>query len=599
MNKKTFLIFFSSFLFLIGWAPKESSISGDVFLTMANGSVKPIAGAEVYLFPLESDFDSSFVEPLKFYINEAKFNISRELIIEECSIQRDNLENIYTANVELWDSFLEDGLVSPGLSCNNLQSDLSESELSLENENIDLENQTSSLQKKISQLEAAHVEELEDLGNDLEELKADLYKIAMSEGNILKNEQMKKVKYDAAYRPYEYFLGTKPNDPLDQYDNQLEVEVKITNYSDYIILGVSFSDLAFENEPIPSELEDLFGAEVSNFSFREDSGSSRPVGIQPKKNEYNESIPGIGINDSRTGSLAGLYYIKSYKELPTNRWLDENIQRLKIIDYPYKESYCYRDCVDSVKVIDLGFPDISDITFGEPYKRNTDPSTKKVTYTSKEVDWVVLGKQSDNYINNPLRDKIELAEAEIENFKRNHVSSIAIIEDEISKIIASSRRSLFEGELEIAETKLDSCISATDYRDVSVEAENCLANTDSSSSLTSMINESTSTFGKKLRGIFNSVEVSDLGYSNFEQLLNSYGKNRNAYKAVTGIQGNYEFLNVPNGNYVIFTYYEDRFNGVGYWLEELDIEEDFKADLNNINFKKEGVYSYLRDKLEN
>ena len=74
MNKKTFLIFFSSFLFLIGCAPKESSISGDVFLTMANGSVKPIAGAEVYLFPLETDFDSSFVKPLKLYINEAKYS---------------------------------------------------------------------------------------------------------------------------------------------------------------------------------------------------------------------------------------------------------------------------------------------------------------------------------------------------------------------------------------------------------------------------------------------------------------------------------------------------------------------------------------------
>lgn len=595
MNKKTFLIFFSSFLFLIGCAPKESSISGDVFLTMANGSVKPIAGAEVYLFPLETDFDSSFVEPLKFYINEAKFNISRELIFEECSIQRDNLESIYIANVELWDTFLVDGLVSPDLSCNSLLSDVSESELSLENENTDLENQTSSLQKKISQLEAAHVEELKDLENDLEELKADLFKIAMSEGNILKNKQMEKIKYDAYLRNYRYTSNLGPDSPIDSIYDQIEMAAKITNFSDYIILGVTFGDLTFRNGPIPSELASLYGGKTKDFKFTQNGAYSS--GIRPSTNEYGELLPGISKNDSRTGHFDNKF-IKNYTKLPSNRWLDENQKYLKIKDYPYK-SRSYGNADGTRMVIDLGFPDITDVKFGEPYKKTTDSSTKKVTYTSKEVDWVVLGKQSDIYINNPLRDKIDSAEAKIASFKANHLSSIAIIEDEINKIIASSRRSLFEGELKIAKTKLDSCISATDYRDVSMEVENCLANTDSSSSLTTMINESTSTFGKKLRGIFNSVEVSDLGYSNFEQLLNSYGKNRNAYKAVTGIQGNYEFLNVPNGNYVIFTYYEDRFNGVGYWLEELDIEEDFKADLNNINFKKEGVYSYLRDKLEN
>ena len=596
MNKKTFLIFLSSFLFLIGCAPKESSISGDVFLTMANGSVKPIAGAEVYLFPLETDFDSSFVEPLKFYINEAKFNISRELIIEECSLQRDDLGDIYNANVEIWDAFLVEGLVSPDLSCNNLQSDLSESELSLENENKDIENQTSSLEKKILQLEAVHIEELEDLENDLEELKADLYKIAMSEGNILKNKQMEKIKYDAYLRRYDYGDSTGPNSPIDSIYDDIEMAAKITNFSEYIILDITFGNLTFRNDSVPSELASLYGGQTKNFVFREERFTD---GILPSKNEYGESLPGISKNGSRVGVITDTYrYIKYYTKLPTNRWLDENKQYLKTINYPYK-SRSYGSVDSSRIVIDLGFPDIIDIKFGEAYKKTTDPSTKKVTYTSKEVDWVVLGKQSDNYINNPLRDKIDSAEAKIASLNANHLSSIAIIEDEINKIVASSRKSLFEGELEIAQTKLDSCISATDYRDVSMEVENCLANTDSSPSLTSMINESTSTFGKKLRGIFNSVEVNDLGYSNFEQLLNSYGKNRNAYKAVTGIQGNYEFLNVPNGNYVIFTYYEDRFNGVGYWLEELDIEEDFKADLNNINFKKEGVYSYLRDKLEN
>ncbi len=57
-------------------------------------------------------------------------------------------------------------------------------------------------------------------------------------------------------------------------------------------------------------------------------------------------------------------------------------------------------------------------------------------------------------------------------------------------------------------------------------------------------------------------------------------------------------LGVPNGNYVIFASHEDRFNGNGHWFEEISVESEFKYDLNNLNYKKSGVYSYLRDKIE-
>ena len=83
-NKKIFNLLLT-LIFIIGCAPKQSAINGDVFLTMGNGSVKPVAGAEIYLFPLEVDLDSSFVDPLKLYINNAKFNVSKSIVQELCS----------------------------------------------------------------------------------------------------------------------------------------------------------------------------------------------------------------------------------------------------------------------------------------------------------------------------------------------------------------------------------------------------------------------------------------------------------------------------------------------------------------------------------
>ena len=43
---------------------------------------------------------------------------------------------------------------------------------------------------------------------------------------------------------------------------------------------------------------------------------------------------------------------------------------------------------------------------------------------------------------------------------------------------------------------------------------------------------------------------------------------------------------------------EDRFNGNGHWFEEITIDGELKYDLNTLNYKKAGVYSYLRDKIE-
>ena len=117
--------------------------------------------------------------------------------------------------------------------------------------------------------------------------------------------------------------------------------------------------------------------------------------------------------------------------------------------------------------------------------------------------------------------------------------------------------------------------------------------------LVEFISNANSYIGGEIQNTFNAIDVDDLGYDNFEQLLNAFGESRNALRGVTTIQGAYNFAGVTPGKYVLFTYYEDRFNGAVHWLEEINIEADVRMDLNNLNLHKEGVYSYLRDKIEN
>jgi hypothetical protein len=169
---------------------------------------------------------------------------------------------------------------------------------------------------------------------------------------------------------------------------------------------------------------------------------------------------------------------------------------------------------------------------------------------------------------------------------------------EIEKIKEEFNIASLISQKEDNQVSLSSCNLAIDVRDTQIEVKSCLVNIDNPDALVATINSSKTIFGDNIKEIFNSVTEDDLGYDNFEQLLNAYGQSRNAIKAVTSIQGGYEFLEVPNGNYVLFTFYEDRFNGVGHWFEEISIEENKKIDLNNLNYKKEGVYSYLRDKIE-
>ena len=111
MHSKKIFNFLLTLIFIVGCAPKQSSINGDVFLTMGNGSVKPVAGAEIYLFPLEVDLDSSFVDPLKLYINNAKFNISKVEVESVCK----EVNEIITNSLDQAQQWMVDGILPSSL----------------------------------------------------------------------------------------------------------------------------------------------------------------------------------------------------------------------------------------------------------------------------------------------------------------------------------------------------------------------------------------------------------------------------------------------------------------------------------------------------
>lgn len=569
LNNKL-LNFFIIFIFITGCAPKESAINGDVFLTMGNGTIKPIAGAEIYLFPLEVDLDSSFVDPLKLYINNAKFNVSKSIVQELCN----------EANIELseiddygYPDYITDGVFNDNLElqCSNFSDEI-----------IRLEKLIASLQSQADDKSKPFAENLILKKNEEAALKSELYSIAVNEGNKLKNSQMQKVSYNAKYG------GISSN-----YTSYADVVAKITNNSDYVILSINFSPVKWRGKDLSFKKADRSADEEKLLNLYRMFGyydSGLKIGPWSLKNSYDESIPGKQIGATFTSDL---HSIKLYDSWEKDRWFDEMRDEIPIIIYSFKETgYCetssYSSCDLYVKqIIDLGFPDIVNINFGMPIEKSVNEDTKSINYISEPVNWAALGKLSKVYIDTSLHQDIKILQSEIKNIETN----IEDIKEEfnISNSILDKTRN---------EMMLDSCNGAVNFRDTIIEIQSCLANINSPENLITVINNSKTDFGYEIKDIFNSVTEDDLGYDNFEQLLNSYGQSRNAIKALTSIQGAYEFLEVPNGNYVLFTYYEDRFNGVGHWFEEITIAENKKIDLNNLNYKKEGVYSYLRDKIE-
>ena len=582
LGKKNFN-FLLTLIFIVGCAPKQSAINGDVFLTMGNGSIKPVAGAEIYLFPLEVDLDSSFVDPLKLYINNAKFNISKVEVESVCK----EVNEIITNSLDQAQQWMVDGILPSGLelTCKTY----SDKVLSLE-DTIEASLKDADLKSE------SKTSELLEKQDELQKTKEDIYRLALNEGNVLKNAQMAKIAY-SAYIPNKILVSD-----ASKYQRYVDVKVKVKNNSDYVIKQVNFEkalklgtkviDKDYSKDPYLVELYKYINTDNGINSYNGLISGYSDWNITEtnlaKTNSYSETIPGLAPGASFE---KGLYSIKVILNFLTmnNRWLDENRKNIPVINVGCKKDYSWDPtCMPNHYVyVDLEFPDIKDIIFGEAVIKEIDPATKEVTHKSKTVDWVAKGRNTTKYKNSNLHSQLKNIQNQIEH-----------LELDIKQITEEFDIDAVEIKRDENQTLADACNVAIDIRDTEKEVQECLANINNPDALVATINNSKTSFGYEIKEIFNSVTEDDLGYDNFEQILNAYGQSRNALRAITSIQGAYEFLEVPNGNYVLFTYYEDRFNGVGHWFEEITVIENKKIDLNNLNYKKEGVYSYLRDKIE-
>lgn len=564
---------------LLSCAPKQSDITGDTFLTMSNGTVKPVAGKEIFLFPIETDFDASFVKPLQSFINAAKYNIAKSEVEKICMQANEEIPNLIQSSAVKLEAFLSGDQFIDGLneSCN------------LISENI------TNLEAKIAADQSSVIERSKPITASMltkeaqaKKVREEIYRLALNQGNILKNAQIAKINFLHSLSLNNFGFSDECQNNRGSFDCAKK-RYSITNNTDYIILSVTLGPLSWKNEPLGSGTSiDKF----KSFAFDNFYQENPKIIADSSTNQYNETIPGLKIGWTQTETIETY---KGYRTFPTDRWIDENKEDLKTLSITYNpnvhDDYCYNSIHDcsprDLFIIDAGVRDIVDVSFGMPIVVSTDPETKKKTHTSKVVNWVERGRKTSTYQSSPLHAELKVIEAEISE-----------LQDQIKAI--ESELLIQENNNKVAEfnDQLDSCNLAIDLRDTEIESQQCLNSLENKDALVNLISNSESSLGADVQTVFNNITEDDLGYDNFEQLLNAFAQNRNAKVAVSSIDGKYSFIGVPNGNYVIFASYEDRFNGNGHWFEEISVESELKYDLNNLNYKKSGVYSYLRDKIE-
>lgn len=565
-------ILLMSAVLLTGCGPTTTNLNGDVFLTMQNGSVKPIAGSEIYLFPIETDFDSSFVEPLKTFIASAKYNVAKSEVEALCT-EMDNEFPSYLANneIEIQDYYINDAFVD-GLDavCLSLATEITDvsAQIKMISENT---------QSQISPLENQITQKQEEIGLIREKLN----NIASNEGENLYQEQLAKVRLQSEYSPPSYVSAyTRPD--------EINIVYTVFNRSDYIVKKVYFSDYEWRGESVIGVSDNSDAKELASYFFEysfASNSNANYLDIPNRTNSYGETLPGLTKGQWATKSDS----LTLYDAWPKSRWLDENVEDIRTMEHKLTESStCYRACkVWNTFSIDLGFRKIINVDFGHPHTIKTDANNKSRVYITEDVDWVEMGKETDNYKFSRLHDEIKRILLEIEGIK-----------SQIKEIEAESSLTKSEEELSKLQNNEVACGKAQNIRDTRSEITQCLAVIDDQNALMDLLVASRSSFGSEISELFNSITDEDIGYTSFEELLNAFAKSRNAITAVSTIQGSYTFSEIPLGEYVVFTSYSDRFNGVGHWFEEISLQEETKLDLNNINYKKTGVYSYLKDKID-
>ncbi|MDA9196090.1 hypothetical protein N9P01_03355 [Gammaproteobacteria bacterium] len=566
---KTFSI--AAVIFIASCSPKTSNLNGDVFLTMKNGAIKPVAGNEIYLFPIQTDFDSSFVFPLKEFINSAKYNIAKNEVADACNAMDEDFPNMLSDSLVEIKNYYQNGVFVEEL----------ESACKVIAENIDVLNAEIKIASDSADQESKPIrDQITSKEEEAQAIRKKIYKLALDQGTILKNEQASKVLLTAQYQPPGYISPYSAPDDL-------MIEYTVRNNSDYIIKSVELGPYTWKGKPAlySGDSEILVDEYFFNYSWHADGIT---IDGGSKTNQYGELLPGLV-----KGSISTSDSIKAYTAWPNERWLDENLKDIKTKDHTITEDgYCktssYTKCASyEVFSVDLGFRDIVDITFGMPHKITTDANNKSRIYTTEDVNWVEMGRNTSTYQSSTLHDELKGVQNEIVALN----ARIKEIKDNFSIKKDTKRVASLNSELSV-------CNNAINLRDTEREIQQCLQSIDDRDSLVTLVNNSNSTFGADISEIFNAVSDEDLGYTNFEELLNAFAKSRNAIVAVSSIQGAYSFNEVPLGKYVVFTSYEDRFNGVGHWFEEIDFIAETKLDLNNLNYKESGVYSYLRDKID-
>lgn len=558
-------------------SPKPVNINGDVFLTLGGGNVKPVAGAEIYLFPLETDFDNSFVLPLKNFINNAKYNIAESDVAEICEFYLDSINTSITNPTKTLKPYIANGAFIENIenSCSTLTTEIESLESGISLKNTQLQNRSQSIKANIVLKEA-----------EAKSIREAIYRLALNEGNKLKNIQMQKIDFKAVNEFQTESYG------IPKYMKHIYT---IINTSDYIIKKVKlggpqkWNGESLDNEN-PEHKKALKYFENSTYSWdvllTDNFIEEAP---KPVTNSYGESIPGLQIGSSITFDGDEIKYQPI--NLPPDRWFDANKNKFNFREITIKDtSYCnprYSECQKNVQYQFFDFRELVDVEFGYPIKQTVSES-KEIKYETQTINWVEMGRKTETYINSQLHDDLKKVNSEIEIYKKD----IALIEEQLDIQADKSLLTNLQGDLE-------SCNGALLEKAALKEANQCVANLGNQAGLVEFISNANSYIGGEIQNTFNAIDVDDLGYDNFEQLLNAFGESRNALRGVTTIQGAYNFAGVAPGKYVLFTYYEDRFNGAVHWLEEINIEADVRMDLNNLNLHKEGVYSYLRDKIEN
>ena len=558
---------------LLSCAPKQSDLTGDTFLTMSNGAVKPVAGKEIFLFPIETDFDASFVKPLQSFINSAKYNIAKSEVEKICMQANEEIPNLIQNSTEKLEGFLSGDQFIDGLneSCNLISENINslETKIAADQSNVIERSQPIAASLLTKEAEAKNIRE-------------EIYRLALNQGNVLKNAQMAKLDYIGSHSDESSSYVSPYSGPSGGASYS-----KLINNSDYIVLSYTLGPLKWKGKSIHKD-------NPGNEKLRSYMGgyypSERKIVAKASVNSYGERTPGLQIGSSQYDEIDSLEYRQVW---PNDRWLDENLKDIPLASNPWTRSslcggYYGSECEKKKNIfIALEYREVIDVTFGMPITTITNPDTKKKTNISKEVNWVEMGRKTSAYQSSPLHAELKAIEGEISE-----------LQDQIKAI--ESELSIQENHNKVAEfnEQLDSCNLAIDLRDTGIESQQCLNSLENKDDLVNLISNSESSLGADVQTVFNNITEDDLGYDNFEQLLNAFAQNRNAKVAVSSIDGKYSFIGVPNGNYVIFASYEDRFNGNGHWFEEISVESELKYDLNNLNYKKSGVYSYLRDKIE-